>query len=134
MIAAQPLKEIRARLKFLIDVGLGYLTLDRPAARCPAARRSGFAWPRRWAAGWSACCYVLDEPTIGLHRRDNDRLLGILKQLRDIGNTVLVVEHDEDVIRGGRLHHRHRPGGRGARRAGDRRGDATRKSASVRNR
>ncbi|NLH16571.1 MAG: excinuclease ABC subunit UvrA [Phycisphaerae bacterium] len=98
MIAAQPLKEIRARLKFLIDVGLGYLTLDRPSGSMSGGESQRIRLATQVGSGLVGCCYVLDEPTIGLHRRDNDRLLGILKQLRDIGNTVLVVEHDEDVM------------------------------------
>ncbi len=98
LIAAQPLKEIRARLKFLIDVGLGYLTLDRPSSSMSGGEAQRIRLATQVGSGLVGCCYVLDEPTIGLHRRDNDRLLGILKQLRDIGNTVLVVEHDEDVM------------------------------------
>ena len=98
LIAAQPLKEIRARLKFLIDVGLGYLTLDRPSGSMSGGESQRIRLATQVGSGLVGCCYVLDEPTIGLHRRDNDRLLGILKQLRDIGNTVLVVEHDEDVM------------------------------------
>ncbi len=97
-IAAQPLKEIRSRLKFLTDVGLGYLTLDRPSGSMSGGESQRIRLATQVGSGLVGCCYVLDEPTIGLHRRDNDRLLGILKQLRDIGNTVLVVEHDEDVM------------------------------------
>jgi excinuclease ABC subunit A len=97
-IAAQPLKEIRARLKFLADVGLGYLTLDRSSRTLSGGEAQRIRLATQVGSGLVGCCYVLDEPTIGLHRRDNDRLLGILKQLRVIGNTVLVVEHDEDVI------------------------------------
>ncbi len=97
-IAAQPLKEIRARLKFLADVGLGYLTLDRSSRTLSGGEAQRIRLATQVGSGLVGCCYVLDEPTIGLHRRDNDRLLGILKQLRQIGNTVLVVEHDEDVI------------------------------------
>jgi excinuclease ABC subunit A len=97
-IAAQPLKEIRARLKFLTDVGLGYLTLDRASRTLSGGEAQRIRLATQVGSGLVGCCYVLDEPTIGLHRRDNDRLLEILKQLRNIGNTVLVVEHDEDVI------------------------------------
>ncbi|MBN1818618.1 MAG: excinuclease ABC subunit UvrA [Sedimentisphaerales bacterium] len=98
LIAAQPLKEIRARLRFLMDVGLGYLTLDRRSGSMSGGEAQRIRLATQVGSGLVGCCYVLDEPTIGLHRRDNDRLLTILKQLRDIGNTVLVVEHDEDVI------------------------------------
>ncbi len=97
-IAVQPLKEIRARLKFMIDVGLGYLTLDRASRTLSGGEAQRIRLATQVGSGLVGCCYVLDEPTIGLHRRDNDRLLTILKQLRDIGNTVLVVEHDDDVI------------------------------------
>jgi len=98
-IAAQPLKEIRARLQFLVDVGLDYLTLDRRSGTLSGGEAQRIRLATQVGSGLVGCCYVLDEPTIGLHRRDNDRLLGILRRLRDIGNTVLVVEHDEDVIR-----------------------------------
>ncbi|HOQ05719.1 MAG TPA: excinuclease ABC subunit UvrA [Anaerohalosphaeraceae bacterium] len=99
VIAEQPLKEIRARLQFLIDVGLGYLTLDRTSRTLSGGEAQRIRLATQVGSGLVGCCYVLDEPTIGLHRRDNDRLLSILKRLRDIGNTVLVVEHDEEVIR-----------------------------------
>ena len=87
-------------LVFLNDVGLNYLSLDRSAETLwrRAARRSASAWPARSAPGLTGVMYVLDEPSIGLHQRDNDRLIGTLKHLRDIGNSV-VVEHDEDMIR-----------------------------------
>ena len=98
LIAAQPLKEIRARLKFMRDVGLGYLTLDRSSRTLSGGEAQRIRLATQVGSGLVGCCYVLDEPTIGLHRRDNDRLLDILKRLRDIGNTVLVVEHDDDVI------------------------------------
>ena len=99
-IAARVLKEIRERLGFLNNVGLCYLTLARDsAARCRAARASASASPRRSARGLTGVLYVLDEPSIGLHQRDNDRLLRALEGLRDLGNTVIVVEHDEDAIR-----------------------------------
>ncbi len=98
LIAAQPLKEIRARLKFMIDVGLGYLTLDRASRTLSGGEAQRIRLATQVGSGLVGCCYVLDEPTIGLHRRDNNRLMEILKQLRDIGNTVLVVEHDDDVI------------------------------------
>ncbi|MCF7955055.1 MAG: excinuclease ABC subunit UvrA [Phycisphaerae bacterium] len=98
LIAAEPLKEIRARLKFMIDVGLGYLTLDRTSRTMSGGEAQRIRLATQVGSGLVGCCYVLDEPTIGLHRRDNDRLLEILKTLRDIGNTVIVVEHDEDVM------------------------------------
>ncbi|MBN1456291.1 MAG: excinuclease ABC subunit UvrA [Sedimentisphaerales bacterium] len=98
IIAAQPLKEIRARLKFMVDVGLGYLTLDRKSSTLSGGEAQRIRLATQVGSGLVGCCYVLDEPTIGLHRRDNDRLLGILRRLTDIGNTVIVVEHDEDVI------------------------------------
>lgn len=97
-IAAQPLKEIRARLKFMLDVGLGYLTLDRTSRTISGGEAQRIRLATQVGSGLVGCCYVLDEPTIGLHRRDNDRLLSILKRLQSIGNTVIVVEHDEDVI------------------------------------
>ena len=99
LIAAQPLKEIRARLKFMMDVGLGYLTLDRTSRTLSGGEAQRIRLATQVGSGLVGCCYVLDEPTIGLHRRDNDRLLNILRKLCDIGNTVLVVEHDDDVIR-----------------------------------
>ncbi|MFI4910642.1 MAG: excinuclease ABC subunit UvrA [Sedimentisphaeraceae bacterium JB056] len=98
LIAAQPLKEIRARLKFMLDVGLGYLTLDRNSGTLSGGEAQRIRLATQVGSGLVGCCYVLDEPTIGLHRRDNDRLISILRRLTDIGNTVVVVEHDEDVI------------------------------------
>ncbi|NIA17015.1 MAG: excinuclease ABC subunit UvrA, partial [Planctomycetes bacterium] len=97
-IANQPLKEIKARLKFMADVGLGYLTLDRRSSTLSGGEAQRIRLATQVGSGLVGCCYVLDEPTIGLHRRDNERLLGILRRLTDIGNTLLVVEHDEDVI------------------------------------
>jgi excinuclease ABC subunit A len=98
LIATQPLKEIKARLKFMVDVGLGYLTLDRMSRTLSGGEAQRIRLATQVGSGLVGCCYVLDEPTIGLHRRDNNRLLGILQRLRDIGNTVIVVEHDEDII------------------------------------
>ncbi len=98
LIATQPLKEIKARLKFMIDVGLGYLTLDRASRTLAGGEAQRIRLATQVGSGLVGCCYVLDEPTIGLHRRDNNRLLRILQRLRDIGNTVIVVEHDEDII------------------------------------
>jgi excinuclease ABC subunit A len=99
MIAEAPLKEISARLKFMLDVGLGYLTLDRMSSTLSGGEAQRIRLATQVGSGLVGCCYVLDEPTIGLHRRDNDRLIGILRKLTNIGNTVLVVEHDEDVIK-----------------------------------
>ncbi len=98
IIASAPLKEIRARLRFMVDVGLGYLTLNRVSSTLSGGEAQRIRLATQVGSGLVGCCYVLDEPTIGLHRRDNDRLIGILRRLTDIGNTVLVVEHDEDVI------------------------------------
>ncbi|OQA00295.1 MAG: UvrABC system protein A [Planctomycetes bacterium ADurb.Bin401] len=99
IIAVAPLKEIKARLKFLFDVGLGYITLDRTSATLSGGEAQRIRLATQVGSGLVGCCYVLDEPTIGLHRRDNDRLLGILRRLTEIGNSVIVVEHDEDVIK-----------------------------------
>jgi len=99
MIATQILKEIKARLKFMVDVGLGYLTLDRKSSTLSGGEAQRIRLATQVGSGLVGVCYVLDEPTIGLHKRDNDRLLGILRRLCSIGNTVLVVEHDEDVIK-----------------------------------
>jgi excinuclease ABC subunit A len=98
VIAAEVIKEIKARLKFMIDVGLGYLTLDRRSGTLSGGEAQRIRLATQVGSGLVGVCYVLDEPTIGLHKRDNDRLLGILKRLTMIGNTVIVVEHDEDVI------------------------------------
>jgi len=100
IIAAQPLKEIKARLKFMVDVGLGYLTLDRMSKTLSGGEAQRIRLATQVGSGLVGCCYVLDEPTIGLHKRDNERLMAILRRLTNIGNTVIVVEHDEDVIRG----------------------------------
>jgi len=99
LIAAQILKEIKARLKFMIDVGLGYLTLDRMSSTLSAGEAQRIRLATQVGSGLVGVCYVLDEPTIGLHKRDNDRLLGILRRLSRLGNTVIVVEHDEDIIK-----------------------------------
>ncbi|HUT28565.1 MAG TPA: excinuclease ABC subunit UvrA [Sedimentisphaerales bacterium] len=99
MIAEQILKEIKARLKFMVDVGLGYLTLDRKSSTLSGGEAQRIRLATQVGSGLVGVCYVLDEPTIGLHKRDNDRLLGILRRLSKIGNTVIVVEHDEDIIR-----------------------------------
>ncbi len=97
-IAAQILREIVSRLQFMADVGLGYLTLDRISSTLSGGEAQRIHLATQVGSGLVGVCYVLDEPTIGLHKRDNDRLLGILKRLVRIGNTVLVVEHDEDII------------------------------------
>ena len=93
------LKEIRLRLKFLINVGLDYLTLDRPAMTLSGGEAQRIRLATQIGAGLTGVLYVLDEPSIGLHQRDNDRLLETLKSLRDLGNTLVVVEHDEDTMK-----------------------------------
>jgi excinuclease ABC subunit A len=98
-IAAPILKEIESRLGFLASVGLGYLTLDRASGSLSGGEAQRIRLATQVGSGLVGVAYVLDEPTIGLHQRDNDRLLATLRKLVDIGNTVLVVEHDEDVIR-----------------------------------
>ena len=98
IIAEQVNKEIKARLKFMADVGLGYLTLDRKSGTLSGGEAQRIRLATQVGSGLVGVCYVLDEPTIGLHKRDNYRLLGILQRLQKIGNTVIVVEHDEDII------------------------------------
>ena len=98
-ISHQLLIEIKARLKFLIDVGLDYLSLDRSANTLSGGEAQRIRLATQIGSGLSGVLYVLDEPSIGLHQRDNTRLLGTLKHLRDLGNTLLVVEHDEETIR-----------------------------------
>jgi len=93
------LREIRMRLKFLLDVGLDYLSLDRPAMTLSGGEAQRIRLATQIGAGLTGVLYVLDEPSIGLHQRDNDRLLATLIKLRDLGNTLIVVEHDEDTIR-----------------------------------
>ncbi|MBU2802595.1 excinuclease ABC subunit UvrA [Acidithiobacillus caldus] len=99
VIAERILKEITSRLRFLVDVGLNYLSLDRSAETLSGGEAQRIRLASQIGAGLVGVMYVLDEPSIGLHQRDNDRLLGTLKHLRDLGNTVIVVEHDEDAIR-----------------------------------
>ncbi len=99
IIAGRILKEIRDRLSFLQSVGLGYLTLDRPAATLSGGEGQRIRLATQIGSQLRGVLYVLDEPSIGLHPRDNDRLLNTLSRLRDLGNTVLVVEHDEETIR-----------------------------------
>jgi excinuclease ABC subunit A len=98
-IAVQVLKEITARLKFMQDVGLNYLNLLRSAATLSGGEAQRIRLATQIGSGLQGVLYVLDEPSIGLHQRDNERLIKTLKHLRDLGNTVLVVEHDEDTIR-----------------------------------
>ncbi len=98
-IARQVLAELRSRLGFMRDVGIGYLTLDRRSDTLSGGEAQRIRLATQVGSGLVGVCYVLDEPTIGLHARDNARLLATLERLRDMGNTVLVVEHDEDTIR-----------------------------------
>ncbi|HAF71282.1 TPA: excinuclease ABC subunit UvrA [Candidatus Acetothermia bacterium] len=99
MIAHQILKEVRARLSFLSDVGLDYLTLDRSANTLAGGEAQRIRLATQIGAQLTGVLYVLDEPSVGLHARDNQRLLSTLKRLRDLGNTVIVVEHDEETMR-----------------------------------
>lgn len=99
IIARQILKELRARLQFLLDVGLEYLTLDRKAATLSGGEAQRIRLATQIGSQLMGVLYILDEPSIGLHQRDNARLIATLKRLRDLGNTVIVVEHDEDTMR-----------------------------------
>ena len=99
MIAAQVIKEIKARLRFLLDIGLDYLTLSRSAGTLSGGEAQRIRLATQIGSGLTGVLYILDEPSIGLHQRDNDKLIGTLKNLRDLGNTVIVVEHDEDTMR-----------------------------------
>ncbi len=99
MIAARILKEIRARIKFLMDVGLDYLTLSRSAVSLSGGEAQRIRLATQIGSGLSGVLYILDEPSIGLHQCDNEKLIGTLKHLRDLGNTLIVVEHDEDTMR-----------------------------------
>ncbi len=98
-IAGAVVKEIRARLRFLVDVGLDYLTLERATATLSGGEAQRIRLATQVGAGLMGVLYILDEPSIGLHQRDNERLVATLERLRDLGNTVIVVEHDEDTIR-----------------------------------
>jgi excinuclease ABC subunit A len=98
-IAGPILKEVKDRLRFLVDVGLDYLTLNRSAESLSGGEAQRIRLATQIGSRLVGVLYILDEPSIGLHQRDNDRLLGTLKQLRDLGNTVIVVEHDEETIR-----------------------------------
>ncbi|WP_203654198.1 excinuclease ABC subunit UvrA [Actinocatenispora rupis] len=99
LIAEAVLKEIQARLRFLLDVGLDYLSLDRPSATLSGGEAQRIRLATQIGSGLVGVLYVLDEPSIGLHQRDNHRLIETLTRLRDLGNTLIVVEHDEDTIR-----------------------------------
>jgi len=99
LISAQILKEINARLGFLVNVGLDYLTLSRPAGTLSGGEAQRIRLATQIGSGLTGVLYILDEPSIGLHQRDNDKLLAALKKLRDAGNTLIVVEHDEDTMR-----------------------------------
>ena len=99
MVAAQIVKEIKSRLQFLMDVGLGYLTLSRASGTLSGGESQRIRLATQIGSSLMGVLYILDEPSIGLHQRDNDKLLGTLKHLRDIGNTLIVVEHDEDTMR-----------------------------------
>ncbi len=98
-IAGPIVKEIKARLRFLVDVGLDYLTLERATSTLSGGEAQRIRLATQIGAGLMGVLYILDEPSIGLHQRDNDRLIDTLERLRDLGNTVVVVEHDEDTIR-----------------------------------
>jgi excinuclease ABC subunit A len=98
-VAARIVREVGERLRFLVDVGLDYLGLDRGAGTLSGGEAQRIRLASQVGSGLTGVMYILDEPSIGLHQRDNERLLGTLKRLRDLGNTVIVVEHDEDAIR-----------------------------------
>ena len=98
-IAEQILREIRARLQFLSDVGLQYLTLSRSSGTLSGGESQRIRLATQIGSSLMGVLYILDEPSIGLHQRDNDKLLMTLKSLRDLGNTLIVVEHDEDTMR-----------------------------------
>lgn len=99
LISAPIIKEIKTRLKFLIDVGLNYLTLARGASTLSGGEAQRIRLATQIGSGLTGVLYILDEPSIGLHQRDNEKLIGTLKKLRDLGNTLIVVEHDEDTMR-----------------------------------
>ncbi len=99
LISAPIIKEIKARLNFLIDVGLNYLTLSRSASTLSGGEAQRIRLATQIGSGLTGVLYILDEPSIGLHQRDNEKLIGTLKKLRDLGNTLIVVEHDEDTMR-----------------------------------
>ena len=99
IIAERILKEIQERLRFLNDVGVGYLTLGRGATTLSGGEGQRIRLATQIGANLTGVLYVLDEPSVGLHQRDNRALLGTLHHLRDLGNTIIVVEHDEETIR-----------------------------------
>lgn len=99
VIAKPILKEVHDRLTFLINVGLDYLTLSRSAGTLSGGEAQRIRLATQIGSNLSGVLYILDEPSIGLHQRDNDRLIGSLKKMRDLGNTLIVVEHDEDTMR-----------------------------------
>ena len=127
-IARRILKEVNDRLGFLQNVGLGYLTLARDSGSLSGGESQRIRLASQIGSGLTGVLYVLDEPSIGLHQRDNQRLLDTLKSLRDLGNTVIVVEHDEEAILAADHVVDMGPGRRGARRRGGRRGHAGRRS------
>src|SRR5207248_11285911 len=98
VVASELLKEIGNRLRFLLDVGLGYLTLDRPGPSLSGGESQRIRLASQMGSELTGVIYILDEPSIGLHQRDNMRLLNTLKRLRDLGNSVIVVEHDEETM------------------------------------
>jgi excinuclease ABC subunit A len=98
IFAKDILKEIRSRLGFLLDVGLGYLSLGRPSRTLSGGESQRIRLATQIGSKLQGITYILDEPSIGLHQRDNQQLIGALKNLRDIGNSVLVVEHDKDIM------------------------------------
>ena len=98
-MVAEVVREIQSRLEFLLEVGLGYLTLDRESGTLSGGEAQRIRLATQIGSGLAGVLYVLDEPSIGLHQRDNSRLLGTLRRLRDLGNSVIVVEHDEETIR-----------------------------------
>ena len=98
LIGDQILKEIKARIRFLMDVGLDYLSLTRATGTRSGGEAQRIRLATQIGSGLVGVAYILDEPSIGLHQRDNDKLLATLKRLRDLGNTLIVVEHDEDTM------------------------------------
>ena len=115
------LKEIRARLGFLVDVGLDYLTIDRTSSTLSGGEAQRIRLATQIGSSLMGVLYILDEPTIGLHQKDNAKLIATLVRLRDLGNTLIVVEHDEETIRTADWVLDIGPGRRRARRRGHRR-------------
>ena len=99
LIVTDVVREIESRLKFLVEVGLGYLTLNRESGTLSGGEAQRIRLATQIGSGLAGVLYVLDEPSVGLHQRDNARLLTTLRRLRDLGNSVIVVEHDEETIR-----------------------------------